>query len=100
MMNEDYIYKCQAVTTQWPIKKEHEHIRNNFSNSEPILIIFSQFSSEMNQLGLLKICRMCVVRKERFRYVNALKALMRMAVKSFNALQCINTHGGHFEFKR
>ena len=71
-------------------KKEHEHIRNNFSNSESILIIFSQFSSEMNQLGLRKICLLCVVRKERFRCVNALKTLVRMAVKSVNALQCIN----------
>ena len=42
--------------TQLAIKKEHEHIRNNFSNSEPILIILSQFSSEMDQLVVLKIC--------------------------------------------
>ena len=53
----------------------------------------------MNQLDLLKICRLRVVKNERFRCVNALKALMRMAANSVNALQCINTHGGHFEFK-
>ena len=48
-------------------KKDHEHnIRNNFFNSETILIICSQFSSEMYQLGvgdLLKISRLGVIKR-------------------------------------
>jgi len=55
-------------------KKEHGHIQNNFSNSEPIFIICSQFCSEMDQLTVMKFCPLRVI-KTVFTYVGNQKII-------------------------
>ena len=73
------LYSCCKLVnnTEWPIKKEHEHIACNLNKYQPILIIFISIYSKMNLLHYLRVS---------LRSAGSLPFKLKMTAMRINAL--------------